>query len=647
MAKSKPQKTAADYVAIAAGPVLIMLLVGSLAFFVLEVSYTGRFESRLRWIMFWFVMASVLIARIAIEQGSGHAAAYGIALSAATLLVMFKFVDAPFVALPLLGVIWWCANKLTWDCTLIDDGEDASGEGLLAAGAIAGSTESQSEKAEGEQGGEQDEFDEASTQRVSHYKRLLPKGSERRGRPHAPGLWVVYFSLVALPMFGVGQTLIPAEDAGERSFAFRLVWIYTAAALALLLTTSFLGLRRYLRQRRLTMPAAMTGAWMGIGGSLIAVILVLCMLLPRPDAEYSLTAALDRFGSKDRDASKYALLDDDSGKGEGRRIGEPDDNEDQPEKGGGGKKGRDGNQAGQAKQEQGGPGEGEGDKAGGDQKGDQKQAGGAEERKGEQANDRAKAQEENNPGEKQQAAQKNERQPNENAEADGKPEKGDPQQAQDDDQRNEGAAKKANGDDSKSAENRSDARQSSSRSPSSVGQMLSNMAEPLKWIIYAAIALVVLFLIVRHRRALLDGWRSILADLAGFFRNLFGRRSGSEQNAAEDQAGGVPVPRKPFAEYDDPFAYGSAYESDPREVLAHTFEALAAFAQEQGVEHTADQTPLEFARLVGSAFPEMSADVRKTASLYARTAYADYRPTRESYDLLQRVWQQMTNAACI
>ena len=46
-----------------------------------------------------------------------------------------------------------------------------------------------------------------------------------------------------------------------------------------MLTTSFLGLRRYLRQRNLQMPAAMTGLWLGIGALLIAVFLFMIGLV--------------------------------------------------------------------------------------------------------------------------------------------------------------------------------------------------------------------------------------------------------------------------------------------------------------------------------------------------------------------------------
>ena len=55
------------------------------------------------------------------------------------------------------------------------------------------------------------------------------------------------------------------------------------------MTTSFLGLRRYLRQRRLEMPLEMASVWLTVGSLMIAALLFVCWLLPRPNAEYSIT----------------------------------------------------------------------------------------------------------------------------------------------------------------------------------------------------------------------------------------------------------------------------------------------------------------------------------------------------------------------
>src|SRR5665647_643676 len=127
----KPIKTLADYLVISISPVLIMLLVGSLSFFLIEVFFRGPAIGSVRWVMFWFVMAIVLVSRIGIEQGTGPAVVYGLALALATWLYLIRIHPAFILGMILLGVVWWCAHKLTWDCTLIDEDEDASGGGLL------------------------------------------------------------------------------------------------------------------------------------------------------------------------------------------------------------------------------------------------------------------------------------------------------------------------------------------------------------------------------------------------------------------------------------------------------------------------------------------------------------------------------------
>ena len=295
----RPRKTFADYAAIAVCPVLVMILVGALVFFLVEVGYAGSHVGKLRWTLFWFVMAMVLISRIAIEKGYDHAGIYALALASATGVFVTQYVNNFLPAWCILGLIWWAANKLTWDCTLIDEDVDASGEGLLQAANIDSPRETPSVVQDAETGsGRPESAAKTKTGKSAWWKRPRPRTSKESDKPHAPGLWVLYFSLAALPVFGFGQGLIPSADSAARERAFYFVLSYVAAALGLLLITSFLGLRRYLRQRHIVMPPSISRSWVSLGSTLGLAILIGCILLPRPNAVWSFGAMMDRLGDK-------------------------------------------------------------------------------------------------------------------------------------------------------------------------------------------------------------------------------------------------------------------------------------------------------------------------------------------------------------
>src|SRR5262249_42296503 len=80
--------------------------------------------------------------------------------------------------------------------------------------------------------------------------------------------------------------------------------------LGLLLTTSFLGLRRYLRQRKLNMPAAMTGTWMLLGALFVGVFLLVGGILPRPGDPTPLLEWAGLASSSPRKASDHAQVGD-------------------------------------------------------------------------------------------------------------------------------------------------------------------------------------------------------------------------------------------------------------------------------------------------------------------------------------------------
>jgi len=331
--------TLADYVVLAISPALVMALVTSLIYFLLEILYNGEYSGRLQWILFFYIFGTVLTSRISMQADiASRAGIYGVILGALTWFALYSFVQYPsdstmthlawLVNLGLILLVWWCVWQLTWDCTYIDEKVGANGQGVLEAAGLEEKPPTESDE------GKPRKWKRGIGAWIDRLANYWQKRKENR----TPGVWVIYFSLAALPIFGLGQALIPADETGRRQYTFWLMVVYVGSGLGLLLTTSFLGLRNYLRQKNLKMPVSMTGLWLGLGVSLIVVLLLLGAFLPRPEAEYPLVD-LSPVGSKEKKASKKSARKDESGKDEGDNKGKDKDGKDSAP----GKDARDGN----------------------------------------------------------------------------------------------------------------------------------------------------------------------------------------------------------------------------------------------------------------------------------------------------------------
>ena len=177
---------------------------------------------------------------------------------------------------------------------------------------------------------------------------------------------------------------------------------------------------------------------------------------------------------------------------------------------------------------------------------------------------------------------------------------------------------------------------SSNSSGSAITKLLQSLAPLFKWIVYGVLALVGLFVVIRYWSRL----REILAQLWAELMSLFGFGREDERKKAAQQ--GVPAPVEVrFAAFENPFFSGAAQRMSPAQLVRYTFEALEAWAREQVVARPPDQTPLEFARELGQRVPAIAKEVTATAELYVRVAYASKNPSRESADVLERLWRRM------
>jgi hypothetical protein len=598
----RPRQTLTDYVTIALSPALIMALVGSLVFFLVEVAYAGAYGSEMRWMLFFFVFGMVLIARISLMgEIAGRAGIYAFVLGVLVWFGLLKYVTYPanspvgalrgLVNLGLIILAWWCVNRLVRDCTQIDDRTQIDSRGLLQAAGLEDLDVRAEERRKHvpEAASRERERPEEEEQPGGWWARWKRYREERANR-RTPGVTVVWFSLAALPLFGLGQSLIPAEAADRRRYVFWLMTVYLAAGLGLLLTTSFLGLRRYLNQRKLRMPPAMTAVWLSLGGGLVAVLLLVGALLPRPLAEYPLFE-FSPVGSEKSDASRFAQRGEDPGEGEGRAGDGKNDKAEDNATGGKGKDGADkGKAAGKGKD------------------------GGGKDKSGEKGGEKG-----------QKGADK------------GGKDKG--SKGKDGDQGKNGNDSDKS-DDGESAESQS--------LTQSLSEMWKSMAPVLKWIVFGLIALIVLVLVLRSGLKWLANFfewaRKLLDALRNLFSGLFGGWGGAadeKEEAAEERV----VPPRPFASFSNPFTDGTARGRSPRELVRYTFAAFEAWARDRGLGRAADETPLEFARRVGDEVPELEDDARHLANLFAQAAYsAEELPVAASSGLRQ-TWEHLIDLA--
>ena len=649
MTRGRPRKrrTLADYVGTAISPALIVGMVLSLTLFLLQVIYAGKFEGGFRWVLVWFVIASVLISRISIEQGSQTASAFGMALGIATAMVTMLFapetksgVNSVFIVWGLMVLIWWCSSKLTWDCTLIDDSQDASGEGLLQA---AGLHTIDPNGVEEPHHPDTESDTDTVYAHVPVWERVLFNRAARSDKAHSPGMWIVYVSLIGLPVMGVGQRWLEKD---EQELGFALLFVFVASAMGLLLTTSFLGLRRYLRQRNLQMPGNVTRSWLLTGTVLLVGILLGSLLVPRPNATYSLGSVVEWATIGDTPDQRLAegpAPDREPYLDQQDRPDNPVPSSDRPDR-----------RARNRERRKGKP-----RKRGPQQDAIPKNQFPGDRFQGNRFPDRRLQENRLPEGRFQKRPSPNDRSQKNTSQGNDVPKNGsddaDTPQAQN----------------REAADRKSDAREPGNREGSgrkggsqggggkasggggggggpNVTPPPPPPANPLDFLSFdgAPVVLVVqiisnvlfglfvLYMLVKHGRTLWKAFLELWAALKGIF--LRRRAKPSDEESADI---GEAVPG--FSSYSNPFSDGTALRASPSELVCLTFEALEAWAREVGQGRLPDQTPREFAEGLSRSHEQESGPMRRLASDYSRIAYGNRPPAEEWREGLDRLWSWM------
>ncbi len=675
MARRTPE-TLVDWLVVGIAPFLIMLLVGSLVFYLVEVFYLGDYQLRLLWVLGLFVMAIVCIARISMEEGAAYASMYAVPLAGAVGLAvtMFVQVKGPLAALGpalnwiLMGIVWWSAHKLTWDCTLIEGGRDFTGQGLMQSTGLdrffrVKTTEPLQPTTE-----PQPPQPNLSATTTTNPTAALPvwKWWQSEERPHAPGVWVVYFSIAALPLFGLGQWFIPTDNLDLRRRAFWLLVIYVAAGLSLLMATSFLSLRRYLRQRNLEMPGEMATVWLGTGAAMVFILLLLASFLPRPIPEYSITHLAPEIKSPDLNPSRWGWGQEGTKsklgpsqtatKGEHSKHGQKTTPEGQPSPNAVGNDQTNSSSGAESNSDQSSSGESENKSQG--QQSQSSTDNSAKNSSGEQNTPQGPANQSNDRGQ------------SDSGKSDSKQNSGNSQQPQSNSSQQSSSENKSNPPRQNSPQNNSPAPKNSNDSPSNntqpshppaesqqtpplpnetqippptnylaeaMKQVFAYLAHALKWLFYLIVIAVIAYFAWQHRERLLAACQQLLKELRELWNIWFGQKTVAAVTAAPIA---VAPPPKRFVEYADPFATGLAARWSLAELVRYTFEALEARGREQNCPRGSDQTPLEYAVAIGQLEPEFAKEFHSLADLYGQLAFARGAASPQSTSLLKQLWQR-------
>ena len=623
--RKRLEPTLGDYLAIAVGPILIGLLVGSMVFFLIEVFYQGQFGGRLQFIMAWFVVGAVGIARISIEDGREQAALFAAPLGILVAIAAWRFVEfrgplaafSPLLSIGLVALIWWSTDCLTWDCTVIDDDdEDAdSGAGLLETAGL---------DAEGRGGEAAARLDGVTTAELPR-KSLWERFVDARRRPHAPGVWVLYFSLAALPLFGLGQLFLPADDQAARRFAFLLLATYVASGLGLLLVTSFLNLRRTLRQRRLAMPAAMAAAWVVSGSLLIAGILLVCLILAGRGVGYSvadlpMVASVREGLATSRWAGGGRGLEEERGaqqqhRDEAQRLHDGDAEQEAA------------TQDGEPQQ----PGRDEGSRQNREEPAAARQRPPSSEAASRPTATQA------TPGQPAQAEQP--QQPTQDGES-----AAEEQAARQPSDADNSPPPAAAGQQQAADRQPPDATSGQPQSPPSQLPEISSMGGWLKILGWIVLAVVLGGAAWWYRAAILTAIGGMLDALRELWARLFAGRE-SRPGGQPQAESPPPQPLRTFAEFSDPFASGTAAKASADELIRYSFEAFEAWSGDLGFRRRRQQTAHEFAEMVGDRLPSISREARQLAELVSWSSFGSDAVPRGRLRSLESLWQRMQAGA--
>ncbi|MCY2975258.1 MAG: DUF4129 domain-containing protein [Planctomycetota bacterium] len=679
-----------DAVLMGFSPMLIIGMICCLVFFLVTVLYSGNFTIRLMYIFGLFTFASVFTARIAIEQSRSIATAYAAILGFATFCVTLRFVQfsgalAPFsipATIVFLALIAFLADRITHDCTLIDESSDGASEGLLQT---LGMVPSNVRAKDREQRPTDQMLATAGPERGSQDGTAVATKAKVAKKKHNPGVWVLYFAFLAVPLFGLGQIMIPSWDRVRNQLAFVFLVGYWYCTLSLLVVTSLLSLRRYLRRRQIEMPLGITAVWFLSGIFGIVGILGVLSFISLPSGNTGLLSL--PFTITTPEGMKASP----NGWGpEGVLTEKPNGNANQPDPAGKTAKPEKQNAAPKRKSSDNSTSSADSKNDSADanenqarnidsKDGSPRESGSQSDKN--QSNNESKSDSAKQNADKDQSAEsppaspektsdndrnnKNERPPSQQQEPQpqqGKanqsepeskpkqipekaPEKSAEQPSKQPDNQEVNKTAERNAEQPKDVQaqkpneepaSKPDARQQSDTPSSWSIALTGGISELLRWLLMVALAIFLLYCAIRYRADLANAWRQLLESLSGFFNIRRPTLPESFEDAKLNQLA-IQARKNSFNDFADPFQQNQSQWTPPK-IVSHTFQAIEAWGSERNLPRTSNETAEEYLTRLATRYPIQSESFQRLTGLYNRLAYAAKSVDSSESNKLASLW---------
>lgn len=574
------------------GLVLIVFLMVSLSFFILARFSLSSKWTVAHWLLFWEVLATVLISRMFLIDDLKKVAGRYSFVFGMVIWVPFALlgeVEILGIVTALMIFIGWFTYKITWDVTDLGEREEDE-DGLLASVGLKKELNPGNKKVSeswGDTREESTEFNHEAEEVLAELAKEKPKKVKGgKGR----GVWVLYFLFGSIPVFGLGGSTQNSTDPNLGKYFLICLCIYLASCISLLMSTSFLTIRSDLRRRNLSMPLFTAGAWLFSGLFLLISCFVFASLLPRPQGFLDpialvLSKGQDKDQDKDQDASNYAKSSEKSGKGEGK-PGEKEGDKGSP---------KDGNQkAGKPAEDKENKGASkESGKGGGDsgEKGSSKE--------GSQKSDQAKNNESKSDSRKNDGNQKSNYTPNQETPPSPPP----------------------------------------SFNIPGLDKMMAALEVILKVVFAVGTFLFVLYVVV-YKLSYSFGWAD---DLLDWFRNLFDWMDRSKKKKKQEDVADASIADEtlPFEEFDNPFDRKDWQKASLRELTGYTWKALLAWCKSQNINIPRGCTPSELEEIISNEMPRIEPAYYAFQQVLLNVQYSNNNDDPKGVATTQKLWHHM------